>query len=327
VKVGWRVRALDAVMARGGLHIADAHTVAQVQELRERRKRQADGSLRSRLLGAIERWLFGRPRREVRTEDRTLPGPHGPLPFRLYRPPHAPADAPLIVNLHGGGWVLGDLDGGDWLCSTLAADVGAVVASVDYRLAPEHPAPAAVDDCVAATRWFDDHRAEVGASGPLAVMGDSAGGNLATLVALAARDAGGPAIAAQVLIYPAVDLTRSFPSHRELADAPILSQRDIDAFCRHYLGDSVAADDPRVSPWFVEDLSGCAPALVQLAEQDPLRDEGRAYAERLRDAGVEVRLTEYVGLPHGYASVPGLCGRPTHQAVAEIAQFLRQHLR
>jgi acetyl esterase/lipase len=268
--------------------------------------------------------LFGPPRRDVTSEDRTIPGPAHDLGVRVYRAEGLAAGAPLVVNLHGGGFVLGNLDAGDWLCSSVAADVGAVVASVDYRLAPEHPAPAAVEDAVAATRWLGEHAGELGAGGPLAVMGDSAGGNLAALVAVDARDRGGPELAHQVLIYPAVDLSLSFPSITELDDAPILPGEDLRAFVRHYLGDHDPTD-PGVSPWFVDDLAGLPPALVQTAEHDPLRDEGRAYAERLRDAGVDTRWTEYAGMPHGFLTLPGVC-RSAPQALAEIVQELRRTL-
>lgn len=318
------VKVLDVAMDRAGMHIADARTVDEVRALRARRERTASNPLVAAAVRRGSEALFGRPPRDVTREDSPLPGPDGPLTVRWYRPSVIRADAPLVVNLHGGGWVLGDLDGGDWLCGTVASGVQAVVASVDYRLAPEHPAPAAVADTHAAVAWLAAHGAERGAGGPLAVMGDSAGGNLAALAAIEARDTD-VALAAQVLIYPAVDLTRSFPSHRELPNAPILSAQDIDAFLAHYLGPDGDPADPRLSPWQVTDLSGVAPALVQTAEHDPLRDEGRAYAQRLARAGVPTRWTEYVGMPHGYASLPGIC-RSSRQAVAETVQFLRHHL-
>jgi acetyl esterase/lipase len=324
VKLDWRVRALDAVMTRAGT-IASAGTLEEVQALRTRRELQTGPALRP-VVERLSQRLFGRPHREVRTEDRAMPGPAGPIGYRLYLPPRVGPDAPLVINFHGGGWVLGDLDGNDWVCSVLAGDLGVVVASVEYRLAPECPAPAGPDDCIAATRWLATHAAEIGATGPIAVMGDSAGGNLAALVAIAARDAGGPSIAAQVLMYPAVDLTLSFPSIRALGDAPILRLAEIEAFRAHYLGADGDPADPRLSPWAVADLSGLPPTLVQTAEHDPLRDEGRAYSDRLRAAGVESRWTEYAGMPHGYVSLPGIC-RAAPQAVAEIAQFLAVHLR
>ncbi len=320
-----RIRLLDAAMGPAGMRISQARSAADVQDLRARREGTATVPVVGPLLRRGREALFGRPRREVTTEDRSLPGPSGDLTLRVYRPPTVRAAAPLVLHLHGGGWVLGDLDGADWLCSTVAADADVLVASLDYRLAPEHPAPAAMEDTAAALAWLAEHGADLGAGGPIAVMGDSAGGNLAALAAIAARDAGTPSLAAQVLIYPATDLTLSFPSHRELADAPLLSRSEIEAFRAFYLGVDGDPADPRLSPWFVDDLAGVAPALVQTAEHDPLRDEGRAYAAKLGAAGVPTRWTEYADMPHGYASLPGLC-RAAPQAVAEIAQFLRRHL-
>jgi acetyl esterase/lipase len=322
VEVDRRVLALDALRRRVGRNVSRM-SLEDIQEARE--GWLPSWPLLAPVTDRFGRWLFGAPHHAVATEERTVPGPAGTLGVRLDRPARTAATLPLVVNLHGGGFVLGNLDAGDWLCSTVAAELGAVVASVAYRLAPEDPAPAAVEDCVAATRWLAGHGAELGAPGPLAVMGDSAGGNLAALVAIAARDEGGPAIAHQVLIYPAVDLTLSFPSIQELGDAPILTHEDIRVYVEHYLGGQTAPADPRVSPWFVDDLAGLPPALVQTAEHDPLRDEGRAYAARLRDAGVPTRWTEYAGMPHGFTTLPGLC-RSAPQAVAEIVQELRSHL-
>ncbi len=265
--------------------------------------------------------LFGHPRRDVAIETRTVGGAAGELAARVHRPPGVAADAPLVVWFHGGGWVLGGPAQYDWACSSIAEDAGALVVAVDYRKAPEHRAPAATEDAIAATRWIADHAAELGATGPLVVAGDSAGGNLAALVAIAARDAGDLDVAGQALVYPGVDLTTSFPSIRELADAPILTREDIDAFRGHYLADEVDPADPRVSPWFVDDLAGVAPALVQTAEHDPLRDEGTAYADRLAAAGVSTRHTRYVGVPHGFLSLPGICPA-AHQALAELVTFV-----
>lgn len=307
------------------MRISEARDVADVQRLRARRERTDQLPVVGALVRRAGASLFGRPRADVTAEDRTLPGPAGDLRFRLYRPATVRGQAPLLVHLHGGGWVLGDLDGADWLCSGVAADADVLVASVDYRLAPEHPAPAAVEDTFAAVGWLAEHGASLGAGGPVGVSGDSAGGNLAALAAIAARDGQLPPLAAQALIYPATDLTRSFPSHRELADAPLLAAAEIEAFLRFYLGPDGDPADPRVSPWQVADLTGVAPALVQTAEHDPLRDEGRAYAERLAACGVPTRWTEYAGMPHGYASLPGVCRSGT-QAVAEVSQFLAARL-
>ncbi|WP_052664247.1 alpha/beta hydrolase [Nitriliruptor alkaliphilus] len=319
MKLDRRVQLLDLVMRRGGYRIRDARTLADVQAIRAKRD-AGDGPLGA-IVGWVGRSIVGTVAAGVTIDHLEVPGADGPLRVRRYRTHASALDAPLVVNFHGGGFVLGDLDGNDWYCSTLVALTGAVVVSVDYRLAPEDPAPAAASDCIAATSWLAEHAAELGASGPLVVTGDSAGGNLAALVAVAARDAGGPPIALQALIYPATDLTMSFPSTVELADAPILGRADMDAFVRHYLGPDGDPADPAVSPHHVEDLTGVAPALVQTAEHDPLRDEGRAYADRLREAGVPTRWTEYAGVPHGFVSLPGIC-RSAHQAVAEIAQAI-----
>jgi acetyl esterase len=281
------------------------------------------------------RWLFGRPHPDVRTTERTIPLPDVELTVRVHQPPARPGPRPLLVHLHGGGWVLGTTEGYDPLCTALAHDLGAVVVSVDYRMAPEHPAPVAVEDCIAATAWLSEHTVALGADADadVAVIGDSAGGNLAALVAIAARDGAVPSLAAQVLIYPATDLTRSSRSMRELTGAPLLSRADIDRFVELYLGDGpasgagarLAADDPCISPAFAETLAGVAPALVLTAEHDPLRDEGVAYAGLLADAGVAVRHTTYVGMPHGFLSVPGVCPA-AGQAEAEILSELRRHL-
>lgn len=273
----------------------------------------------SRTVGrnAVTDWMFGKMARGVEVQDRTFPGPTQELSLRVYRPSRAGGGVrPLVLNFHGGGFVFGDLNQADWMCSSVAATVGAVVVSVNYRLAPTHPFPAAVEDCYAALTWAAEHASELGAGGPLGVMGESAGGNLSAVVCLLARDRGGPVIAHQALLYPATDTTMSGASVAANADAPILSRSEMLAYRRHYLGDADPAD-PRVSPLLAEDHSGLAPALVQVAEHDPLRDDGVRYAAALRSAGVPVRLTEYVGMPHGYLNFPGLC-RSAPQALAEL---------
>ena len=243
--------------------------------------------------------VAGPPEVAVPTEDRTVRGPGGGIPVRVYRPA-ADGALPVVVYFHGGGWVIGDIASHDTVCHRLAAGVPAVVVSVDYRLAPEHRYPAAVEDCEAVTGWVALHAPELGGDpARLAVAGDSAGGNLATVVARRARDAGGPAIAFQLLIYPATDATRSLPSHVENGRGYLLEADTMAWFCDHYLG----GGDPRppdVSPLFAPDLAGLPPALVVTAEFDPLRDEGEAYAERLRQSGVAVTTSRYDGLFHGF---------------------------
>ncbi len=274
---------------------------------------------------AVVGWLLGRRHPDVRTTDETVVAADGEVPLRVHAPRLLPQDAPLVVHLHGGGWVLNRPRLYDGLCTTIAAELGAVVASVDYRKAPEHPAPAAADDALAATRTLlDEAPTRFGTNGRAAVMGDSAGGNLATLAALDLR--GDERLAAQWLVYPGVDLARTFPSHERFADALLLPRQSVDEFLELYLAGHDPTD-PRVSPWYVEDVSGSAPTLVQVAELDPLVDEGLAWAERLEAAGVETRVTTYVDQPHGFHALPGLAGQAAHQATAEGIAFLRRHLR
>jgi acetyl esterase/lipase len=262
--------------------------------------------------------LFGALAKGVRLTEATAKGEVGPVPIRVYRPDHKDGEPlPLVVNFHGGGWALGSLESADWLCSHVSVTTGAVVVSVDYRLAPGHRWPAAAEDCYAALVDIVSRAADLGADATrVAVMGDSAGGNLAAVVSLMARDRSGPRIAHQGLIYPAVDLTMSSRSIEENAHAPILTKADCLAFRDHYLG----GQDPRqpyASPLLAGDLSGLPPALVQVAEHDPIRDDGMRYAAALHEAGVPVRLTQYVGMPHGYLSFPRLC-RAAPQALAEL---------
>ena len=247
-----------------------------------------------------------RPAQAPATEDRTIPGPGGDIPVRIYRPDVA-GTLPLIVFFHGGGFVIGDIESHDPICQQFAAQVPAVVLSVDYRLAPEHPFPAPVEDCWAATVWAADHAAELGADASrVAVAGDSAGGNLSAVIARRARDAGGPPIAFQLLIYPATDMTRSFPSHKENGEGYLLTSDAIDWFMGHYFPEEASQVEPDASPHFVTDLSGLAPALIITAEFDPLRDEGEAYGEALRAAGVDAQVTRYDGMIHGFYGMDAL---------------------
>jgi acetyl esterase/lipase len=264
---------------------------------------------------AVTNFIFGKVAPGIQARDRTIPGPGGDIAVRVYRPVAAggAGGRPLVVYFHGGGFVLGELRMGDWLCSQVARNVGAVVVSVDYRLAPRHRFPAAVDDCYAALLWAAENAGSLGAGGPVGVMGESAGGNLSAVVCLLARDRGGPVISHQVLLYPATDMTSVSPA---TASTPFLTAPEMRAYREHYLADADPSD-PLLSPMLAEDHSKLPPALIQVGEHDPLRDDGARYAATLRAAGVPVRLTEYVGMPHGYLNFPGLC-RCAAQALAEI---------
>lgn len=265
----------------------------------------------------VTNWLFGTVAPEVDVTDRSVPGPAGDLKVRVYRPAAAATTAgrPLVVYFHGGGFALGSLDMGNWMCGLVAASVGAVVVSVDYRLAPAHVFPAAVEDCYAALAWAAGSAAELGATGRIGVMGESAGGNLAAVTCLIARDRSGPVISHQALMYPATDMTTGAPATAD-PSAPFLSAAEISAYRRLYLGPDGDPANPWASP-VLADQSALPPALIQVGEHDPLRGNVVRYAEALRAAGVPVRFTEYVGMPHGFVNFPGL-SRAAHQAMAEV---------
>lgn len=257
----------------------------------------------------------------------TIPGPAGPLPARFYEPPGLGLeDRPSIVYFHGGGWTIGELDTCDCVCRFLALNTPATVLSVGYRLAPEHPFPAAVDDALAAFRWaaVDNKRLGVDPS-RIAVAGDSAGGNLAAAVSLLSQDGDGPAPAMQALIYPVTDVVGGQRSRDEFAEGFLLTKADMDWFERHYLPPGADKADPRVSMLRAGDLSGLPPAYVTTAGFDPLRDEGEAYAARMQDAGVQVTLRRHPGLIHGFANMTEVSGT-ARAAMLELAGALRTGL-
>ena len=236
----------------------------------------------------------------TQVENRTIPGPAGEIPIRIYRPNDEPT-LPSYVNFHGGGWMLGSIDGDDRSCRSIANRSGCAVVSVEYRLAPEHKYPAAPDDCYAATEWVARHGAEIGVDGSrIAIGGGSAGGNLAAVVAQIARDRGSPAIALQVLNYPVTDFGFDTPSYHENAEGFGLSRRSMEWYWEQYLDDPGQGSEPYASPMRAADLAGLPRALVVTAEHDPLRDEGEAYAQRLQAAGVPVTCTRYDGVIHGF---------------------------
>ena len=244
----------------------------------------------------------------------------GQVAVRAYRP--SSEVLPALVYFHGGGWVIGDLDTHDVLCRQLAAGARCAVFSVDYRLAPEHPFPAAVEDCVAATQYIANNARELKIDAArIAVGGDSAGGNLATVVALHARDAGRPSLSFQLLVYPATDQRCEAASHARNGKGYLLTSEGIQFFSRCYLPDRRALTDWRASPLLAPSLAGLPPALVLTAGYDPLLDEGRAYAERLSREGVPVQHLEYPDMVHGFLLFGGVLDT-ANAAVAQCSAAL-----
>ncbi|WP_068183783.1 alpha/beta hydrolase [Mycobacterium sp. UM_CSW] len=283
--------------------------------------------MRQRGLAAVRAGLESAPLPEAMPEmavvtDTAIPGPASDIPARIYHPT-ADAGGPVLVYLHGGGLVMGSNHSFEPLARELAAASVATVVAVDYRLAPEFPPPAQFDDAYAATAWVSRNAAELGVDGErLAVVGDSAGGSLAAGVALAARDRGGPAICAQVLLYPGLDRDMSAPSVGALADAPLLARDDIDYMHALVDGDAGAPTDPYLVPAYAADLSGLPPAIVATGGCDPIRDWGERYAARLRDADVQTTSTRYPGMYHGFLMRSDATARG-RLAIAEIGALLR----
>jgi acetyl esterase len=265
----------------------------------------------------------GQPEAVARIENRTIPGPDGEIPIRIYTP-EGQGPWPVLVYFHGGGWVLGNLDTHDRVGRSLANRADCVVVSVDYRLAPEHRFPAAPEDAYAATRWAADNAAAFGGDGRrLAVAGDSAGGNLAAVVALMARDRGGPELSLQVLVYPVTDHDFDTPSYLEHAEGLMLWRAGMIWFWDHYAPEAADRGHPHASPLRAESLAGLPPALVITAEYDPLRDEGEAYAARLREAGVPVVLRRYPGMIHGFFGMAHAVDL-AREAIDEAGRALRE---
>lgn len=274
---------------------------------------------------AVYRQIFGgsgEPEAVGSVADREIPGPDGPIALRIYAPTGA-GPFPMLVHFHGGGWVLGDLEAYDPTCRALTNAAKCVVVSVHYRMAPEHRFPAAVEDCFAALQWAARHGASLnGDAGRLAVGGDSAGGNLAAVVAQMARDAGGPAIVHQLLAYPVTDYGFGTPSYAQNAEGYLLTKSLMQWFWGQYLTGATNGDSSKASPARASNLRGLPPAHVITAEFDPLRDEGEAYAARLRAAGVPVTAKRYDGMIHGFIGLfPVL--EQGRQAMADAAGGLR----
>jgi acetyl esterase/lipase len=267
----------------------------------------------------------GEPEPVAHVENLRLPGPDGEIPVRLYRPESKGA-LPGLVYFHGGGFVLCNLESHDGVCRSLANAAGCAVVSVDYRLAPEHPFPAAHEDCYAATRFVAERGRELGIdSARIAVGGDSAGGNLTAVVSQMARDRRGPRLRFQLLVYPVTDASFDTPSYRENAEGYFLTTNMMKWFWGKYLADPADAANPYASPLRAKDLTGLPPGLCITAEFDPLRDEGEAYAARLRQAGVDVTAKRYDGMFHGFFGMAAMLDQ-AKTAVAQAAGALKRAL-
>ncbi|MXZ95215.1 MAG: alpha/beta hydrolase [Acidimicrobiaceae bacterium] len=300
-RLDWRLRLLSRIP----MFNPDHTTMTAADRARARRQRPP-------------RLLLGWPDSNVSTRYMKVPSTNGRLRMRIDEPAVPRVGLrPLVVYVHGGGWMFGDLDTPEWLTTRLATGIGAVVVSIGYSLAPEHPFPAAVEDCWAALEWIAEHSSTLRADTQrVAIAGDSAGGNLAAVLCITARDRGGPPICHQTLICPALDLTWSSPSIDTEANHRIIPRQQLDAVRAAYIG---AADptDWRISPLHADDLRGMPAAHILVAEHDTLRDDGIRYAKRLRADSVPVRLSTYIGMAHGFL---GLSLTPTirRQALADV---------
>ncbi|MFV0133044.1 alpha/beta hydrolase [Streptomyces sp. HMX87] len=264
----------------------------------------------------------GTPEPVEQVVDESIPGPAGPLPVRVYRPA-GEGPLPVLVYFFGGGWTLGSIATSEAICRSLANAAGCLTVAVGYRLAPEHKFPAAPRDCLAGVRWAVEHAGRFGGDGTrVAVGGDSAGGNLAAVVTLMARDAAGPDILAQLLVYPNTDYLADTPSRRENTDPLLFNDKSVQWYWDNYLASPADGTSPLASPLRATDHSGLPQALVITAEHDPLRDEGEQYAERLRQSGVRVEATRYPGVAHGFFAMAGTldAGR---RAIEQAAAYLR----
>lgn len=269
--------------------------------------------------------LLGRGEGVEKIEDLLAPGPNGEIPIRIYTPA-GQTPRGCLVFFHGGGFVIGSIETHDAMCRMIANASGTVIASVDYRLAPEHKYPAAAEDAYAATCWIAEQARRLGLDPKrIAVGGDSAGGNLAAVTTMMARERGGPALAFQLLLYPVTDAYLDTTSYGQYAEGYLLTRAAMAWFWEHYLNDAAEREHPYASPLRAEDLSGLPPALVITAECDPLCDEGEAYARRLEAAGVPVTLTRYSGMIHGFIRRAKLLSQG-RKAVEQIAEALRANI-
>ena len=307
-----RTRVFAAILRRVSTPVEEAQDFAK---LRADRKKLQGSVIGRRVFGAIDK--------DAEVETISWANDRRAL---VYRPKGAVAPLPCVINFHGGGWVQGNPEQSGWLASRVAVRNKVVVISTDYRLGPEDPFPAGVEDCRDAVDWVVRNADDLGINPErIAVMGDSSGGNLAAVVALLARDAGGPPIRAQVLIYPSVEMYDKWPSEIRHAEAPVLTSRNMRAFGHLYLGDQYGTEDFRASPIRAASHADLPKAFILTAEHDPLLDNGARYRDTLVAAGVPVRYVEYEGAIHGFMSLPGVVP-VAKRALDDIVDFLRHAL-
>lgn len=273
---------------------------------------------------AMGKLFFDKPLRIKKTEDRVASGRHGDIPLRLYYPPEH-RNGRIVVYYHGGGFVINNIKNFDLICRRLSNKLGAIVVSVEYRLAPEHKFPVPVEDCYDAAMWVHAEASNLGGSAEnIILMGDSAGGNLSTVVCQLLRDEGEFSPSAQVLIYPTTDSSYTYPSEYQYGEGYLLSKSMMDWFQEHYERTPEDRKDPRLSPLLSTNLGGLPPAFVITAEYDPLKDEGIAYAEALKEAGNIVWHVDYDGLIHGFITFP-LLSHNAMQAIRDIRTFVEKY--
>ena len=273
--------------------------------------------------GGVTSLFLGRLQKGVDVRSTTFAARHGDLPLRIYTPQAWSRTArPVVLNFHGGGFVLGSARQCDWSCSIVAKELDAIVVSVDYRLAPTHRYPAGLLDCFDALQWVAEHAPDLGGDpGRIGLMGDSAGGNLAAVIAIAARDESGPAVAHQALIYPVTDMTEALLEDQSYVDNTdrgiVLSNDDMEVFQDFYVTEADDLTDYRLSPILAPDLSGLPPAVIVVAGLDPLHDSGVRYAQALADAGNDVTVEDFHVMPHGFVSFPyfSVSARPAMDAI------------
>lgn len=273
----------------------------------------------------LTNWILGKPPKCHSVTDRLIPVRDGEIPVRIYRP-NAGTGLPLILNYHGGGWAVGNLQNNDYYCAALATQVGALVISVDYRLAPEHKFPTAVHDAYDALLWATENAESLGADATrVCVTGDSAGGNLSAAICIKSRDLGGPKIKFQALIYPATDSRLEFASLETHAHAPILTKTNILHFLDMYLGKPEDRFSPLLSPMYARDLGGLPPAVLVTAGYDPLCDDGQQYADRLNAEGTPCEVLHYPEDIHGFFTLPNHT-QSGLQAIGEVAKRIKAML-